>query len=85
MMVITENLIDGRNDLSMTFRYLAATLCLLAVGILYVLMFRTLRYIAIELRLISRSDGAHLRPLLSSWPDAWYDEADKSCVRRDGG
>jgi len=28
------------------------------------------------LRLISRSDAAHLTPLLSSWPDAWHDEAD---------
>jgi hypothetical protein len=84
LMVLTENLIDGRDDWSMTFHYLAMALCILAAWIVYVLLFRTLRGIAIVLGLVSRSDAAHLAPLLSSWPDAWYDEPDTTRVRRDG-
>jgi len=85
VVAVTENLIDGRDDLSMTFRYLAAAFCILAAGVVYLVLFRALRRIAIVLGLISRSDAAHLAPVLSSWPDAWYDEPDKTCVRRDGG
>jgi hypothetical protein len=84
-MMVTENWADGRDDLSMTFRYLAAALSILAAGIVYVVLFRTLRRIAIVLGLISRSDAAHLAPVLSSWPDAWYNEPDTTCVRRNGG
>jgi hypothetical protein len=82
---LTENLIDGRDDLSMTFRYLAAALSILAAGIVYVVLFRIFRRIAIVLGLISRSDAAHLAPVLSSWPDAWYNKPDTTCVRRNGG
>ena len=71
VILLLNNLTENLDVFPDKFRFVAALSCILPAAVVYVVTFRILRRITVGLNLISRSDAAHLAPLLLSWPDAW--------------